>query len=163
MQNEEKVIIAFLYKRSGKEKLNFSDLYLTLSMDLNWYSPEEAKAFVESALKKEFLKQNEKSIEPNFDITEIDVPLGFHPKKQITEKKEKKTHEEKDIFSKILKHIIEKTSEDKKTVIEKITKTEHEKNVTKEVAALLVGKEYNVEVTDFLSEVEKNLFTENKE
>ena len=55
MNSEWEIIIAFLFKRSGREELSFSDLYLTLSIDLNWFTPEDAKAFVNMAIKQKLL------------------------------------------------------------------------------------------------------------
>jgi len=140
MDPEVKIIIAFLFKRSGKEKLNYSDLYLTLSMDLNWFTPDEAKAFVDNALKQKLLTQKDKLIEPNFNVDEIIVPIGFRPTKQISEKKEKDTHKKQNILATIAKRIAEKTNLDDETIIKKIKTIEKEKDVTPEVAALLVCK-----------------------
>ena len=46
MDSEKEIIISFLFKRSGKESLKFSDLYLALSMELNWFTPDDAKSFI---------------------------------------------------------------------------------------------------------------------
>ena len=56
MPSESEIIIAFLFKRSGKAKLSFSDLYLTLSMDLNWFTPDDAKSFLNLTLKQNLLE-----------------------------------------------------------------------------------------------------------
>ena len=163
MDSEVKIIIAFLFKRSGKENLNYSDLYLTLSMDLNWFTPDGAKAFVDNALKQKLLMQKDKLIEPNFNVDEIVVPVGFHPTKQIPEKKEKKTQEKQNILTTIVKRIAEKTNLDEETITKKIKAMEKEKNVTQEVAALLAGREYEISLEIFFDEVEKSIFTENRE
>ena len=102
MVSEEEIIITFLFKRSGKSKLSFSDLYLILSMDLNWFTPEDAKAFVNLALKQKLLTKKGDLIKPNFDYDKIIVPVGFTPSKQVFEVKKVENHDEaeKDFFSK---------------------------------------------------------------
>ena len=46
--SEMRIIIAFLFKRSGKEEMSPSELYLPLSMDLQWFTPNQAKEFVDT-------------------------------------------------------------------------------------------------------------------
>lgn len=161
MVSEEEIIITFLFKRSGKPKLSFSDLYLTLSMNLNWFTPEGAKEFVSFALKQKLLTKKGEAITPNFDYEKIVVPVGFTPSKRVFEEKETKKRDEKveTVLNKIVKQLVEKTDLDESQVIEKINATSKEKNITTEVAALLIGKEYNVSLVDFFKEIEETIFT----
>jgi len=160
MPSETEIIIAFLFKRSGKSKLNFSDLYLTLSMNLNWFAPEDAKAFVNSALKQKLLTKKGESLQPNFDYDKIVVPVGFTPSKQVFEVKkvEKRDEKEEAVLNKIIKRLAKKTDLDSKQITEKINKIAREKNITTEVAALLSGKEYALSLEDFFEKVENKIF-----
>ena len=88
MTSDAEIVIAFLYKRSGKEELSFSELYLNLSMELNWFTPDEAKDFVNLTIKQGLLIKKGEIIKPNFDFNKIVVPVGFTPSKNIFEKKE---------------------------------------------------------------------------
>ena len=160
MPSESEIIISFIYKRSGKTKLSFSELYLTLSMDLNWFTPEDAKSFVNNALKKELLIKNQEKIQPNFDYDKVIVPIGFTPSKHIfSEKIDLKKEEVKEkVLDKIIKRIVEKTNLDKIQIINDINSIASEKNITKEVAALLIGKDYNLNFDDFFIEVKNSIF-----
>ena len=71
MESDAEITIAFIFKRSGKQKLKPSEFYLPLSMQLNWFSPQEAKDFVKIAIKQKLLKEKEEIIEPTFDITQV--------------------------------------------------------------------------------------------
>ena len=157
MDSEVEVVIAFLFNRSGKEGLSFSDLYLTLSMDLNWFTPEEAKKFVNESLKKKLLTKKGNLIKPGFDIDKITVPVGFHPSKRLFQKPQV-AEEKKDIFDEIVKRIAEKTKLDEKDIISKIKEVEIEKNLTSEVAALLIGKENGVSLDDLFEKIEEKIF-----
>jgi len=55
MDIEEKIIIAFLFKRSGKNKLKESEIYLPLSLELDWFSANEARQFVNLAVELKLL------------------------------------------------------------------------------------------------------------
>jgi len=165
MPSESEIVISFIYKRSGKTKLSFSEFYLTLSMDLNWFTPEDSKSFVNEALKQQLLIKKGEDIQPNFDYDKIIVPLGFTPSEQIfKEKKDIKQEDvEENVLNKIIKRIVEKTNIDKIQVINDINSIASEKNITKEVAALLVGKNHNINLKDFFIEIEQVIFTESKE
>lgn len=162
MTSEVETIIAFLFKRSGKEELTPSELYLPLSMDLKWFSPNQAKTFVNMALQQKLLIKKDGKLKPSFDCKEVVVPVGFRPSKQPLEGRE--TKEEKlDAVKTIMGRIVEKTGQDEQSVIKKINDVEKEKNIRHEVAALLVSKEYDVDVEDCFDEIEEKIFRESKE
>ena len=81
MYTEEKIILTFIYKRSGKEQLSITEIYLPLSIELGWYSTTDAQLFIQHCLKHNLLKQTKKGIQPAFDIAAIQIPNGFTPKK----------------------------------------------------------------------------------
>jgi len=162
MNSEIKIIISFLFKRSGKDELTVSDLYLSLSMDLKWFSPKEAIDFVNSALQKNFLIKKGDQIKPNFDYKKITVPVGFYPSKQIFEEETDMVNEERqDLVKSIIDQFIEKTEQDEKSVFEEIKKVSNEKNISLEVAALLISREYEIDISIFLDQVEDRIFIEN--
>lgn len=162
--NQTKIIISFLFKRSGKEELNVSDLYLSLSMDLKWFSPKEAKDFVNLALLQNCLIENGEWIKPNFDYKKIRIPVGFYPSKQIfEEERDSLNKERKDVVKLIIGQIIEKTEQDEQSVFEEIKETANERNISLEVAALLVSRKYEVVVSAFFDQVEDKIFIENAE
>ena len=162
MTSDLETIIAFLFKRSGKEELTPSDLYLPLSMDLQWFTPNQAKTFVNMALQQKLLIKNEGKLKPGFDYEKIVIPVGFRPSKKPIEEKEVK-EEKLDAIKTIINRIVGKTGQDEKSVTEKIKNVEKEKNVRPEIATLLVSKECNVDADDCFDEIEEKLFIENKE
>lgn len=120
-------------------------------MDLNWFSPQEAKAFVYMALNQDLLIKKYGLLKPNFDIDSVVIPAGFKPSKQAFEKKEIiiQKQEKQDGVKIIVSKIMEKTDLDKQIIFEKIKSLEKEKNITLDVAALLVGKEYDIDLNKF--------------
>ena len=158
MASEHEIIIAFLFKRSGKQKISFSELYLDLSMNLNWFSPEDAKKFLNDAIKKKLLIKEDDQISSSFDVNKITIPIGFSPSKKILfDKKNKEFAEETNFLNQIVKRIHEKTNLNESQIIDKINDVSKEKNLIEEIAALLVGKEYEIEIDDFLKELDKKI------
>jgi len=159
MANDAEITIAFIFKRSGKKELSKSEFYLPLSMELKWFSPQEAKDFVKSAIKQKLIIEKNELLKPSFNIDEIKIPIGFQPSKQIIELKEIPiTEEKKDILADIVKKICEKTKFDEKIIFENIKKIENEKNITPEVAALLIGIEHNIELTDYYNKIKNQIY-----
>ena len=68
MNNEAQKVIAFVFKRSGKKQISYSDFYLTLSMELNWFTPDDAKKFLDFAIDNKFLIREKDMVQPNFDF-----------------------------------------------------------------------------------------------
>jgi len=164
MNSEIKIIISFLFKRSGKEELTDSDLYLPLSMDLKWFSPKEAKEFVNSALLHKFLIKKGDHFKPNFDHEKIKVPVGFYPSKQPFEEEKYTVNEDRqDVLKSIIGHIIEKTELDEQSVFKEIKEASNERTLSLEVAALLVSKKYDIVASAFFDQVEDKIFIENAE
>ena len=164
MDSEKEIIISFLFKRSGKESLKFSDLYLALSMELNWFTPDDAKSFISLALKENLLINKDADIKPNFDYVNTTIPIGFTPSKRVFEikKAEKIDEKEKTSLEKMIKILIEKASLDEQQITKKINALAKEKNIIEEVALLLIGKEYNITFDDELyEEIERLIFKNN--
>ncbi len=157
MDSEAKIIIAFLFKRSGKNELKASELYLPLSMNLQWFSPNESKAFVTRALTQKLLTKKGEWVSPNFDYEDIVIPAGFRPSKQSMEKKKEAIKEKQDVMKIIIGRILEKTDLDEQGAIEKINTVGQQRYITKEVAAALVGKEFDIYLDDCFEEIEKTL------
>lgn len=158
MNSEIKIIIAFLFKRSGKKEMAQSELYLTLSMDLKWFSPQKAKEFVNSTLQNNILVKKGAFLTPTFDVNKITIPTGFRPSKEVFYKQ--KEEESPDIIENIVKRIAEDTGQNAKDIFEKIKYVEKEKNVILEVAALLIGREYNIALDNYFEGVECKIFKE---
>jgi hypothetical protein len=158
MTYEEKIIISFLFKRSGKEKLTFSELYLALSIDLKWFTPKKAKDFLNSALEKNFLVKKNDLISPNFNYNKILIPIGFRPSNEFFIEYKNDFKENENILNRIVNRIAEKSESSKKDIFEKINYIEKNRNLFLEVAALLVGKENNVNLEDFFKIIEDEIF-----
>ncbi len=79
MNSEAQIIISFLFKRSGKDELKDSEIYLPLSLELGWFSAREARDFVTYAIEQKLLVKKGALLTPGFDVKKILVPVGFYP------------------------------------------------------------------------------------
>jgi hypothetical protein len=160
MESEAKIIIAFLFNRSGKTALKDTEVYLPLSMELGWFSTKEAQEFVKYSLTKELFIKKDGLLHPNFPVEKTSIPVGFTPTKKLFNEQ---THDEKKerLLEDIVAQISTQTNRNHQEVLKETTSEEKEKKILPEVAVLFLARKYNVEMTDWYDAVEQKLFKGN--
>lgn len=161
MDNDHKIIIAFVYNRAGKKEMSISEFYLSLSMDLKWFTPINAKTFTKKVVDNNLLKVEKEMLKPNFDVNEIRIPTGYYPSKNVLSHKDLKEDTPQKIpvtgtLETIIKKIVDKSNLDKKTILNQIKEIEKEKNLIPEIAAVLIGKEYNLDFKEILEKIQRD-------
>lgn len=145
--------VSMPFKRKGKEQLKDMEFVMALSMDLKWFTPEQAKSILAEAQRSGLLKREGELVRPSFDISKIEIPTGFKPETVAIEKKT--------VFEKVIERIITSTGIEKRKVISMINKKQEElsKQVVIEVSAILVAIENGVLVDDLIDEESAALTT----
>jgi hypothetical protein len=161
MDSEAKIVIAFLFNRSGKTGLKDAELYLPLSMELGWLSTKEAQEFVKYAIEQALLVKKDGLLHPNFSVENIAIPLGFTPSKKLFSKKTIEQKED-DIIEGLVTHISTQTNHSQKEIHDEIKQEEKEKNLLPEVAALYVARKHGLDVTDWYDPVETTIINQRK-
>jgi hypothetical protein len=138
--------VSMPFKRKGKEQLKDMEFVMALSMDLKWFTPEQAKSVLSEAQRSGLLKRDGELVRPSFDISKIEIPSGFKPETVAIEKKT--------VFEKVIERIITSTGIEKRKVVSMINKKQEElsKQVVIEVSAILVAIENAVLVDDLIDE-----------
>jgi len=145
--------LAFLFQRKGKKTLSEKELNMSVSMDLNWFSPDEAKRLIEVGLELKLLTKNEDGLSPTFDYEALTLPIDFSPTRNILE-----VESQEPLLMAIVRNIQDKTQMEKKEVMAEINKKQNALKLDIEVAAILVAARYNVDISGFLREVESEIF-----
>lgn len=145
--------VSMPFLRKGKESLKDSEFVLALSIDLNWFTPEQAKNVLNLAEKSGLLKKEGEMIHPVFDISGVNIPSGFKP--------EPVSFDKKTLFDTVTDRIISATGIEKRKVIALINKKQEElsKMVVIEVSALLVAIDHGIMVDDLINEEYEALAT----
>jgi len=136
--------VSMPFKRRGKEALKDMEFVMALSMDLKWFTPDQAKSVLGEAQKSGLLKRDGELVRPSFDISKIEIPSGFKPV----------AIEKKTIFEKVIERIITSTGIEKRKVVSMINKKQEElsKQVVIEVSAILIAIENKAIVDDLIDE-----------
>jgi hypothetical protein len=158
LESEAEKIISFIFKRSGKNQLTKTEFYLSLSIDLKWYSPKKANDFIKIVIKNNLLIENNGLLKPNFNIDSISMPFGFKPSFNSLEYNDKEIGNEiPELFEIILKKM-NYTSNKKTRLINDIKNICKEKNIYSNVATLLMFKEYNLKIDDYIKFAKQQIF-----
>jgi len=82
-----KQAVAFLFRRSGEAQLLEDEFVRQASLDLHWFSPKDARRFLEAARALGYLSAGSapRTVRPSFDTESIQVPLDFRATPQILE------------------------------------------------------------------------------
>lgn len=138
--------VSMPFKRKGKEALKDMEFVMALSMDLKWFTPDQAKSVLAEAQRSGLLKRDGELVRPSFDISRIEIPSGFKPETVAIEKKS--------VFEKVIERIITSTGIEKRKVISMINKKQEglSKQIVIEVSAILVAIENGVMVDDCIDE-----------
>ncbi len=165
MYDEAKQIIAVVFTRSGKQKLLDSEMYLIISMDLQWCSPNIAKDFVANACFLGSLKKEGNNITPSFNVRFTAVPLSFHPTEKmfhIASQEDVSVPEQKKAQDFLIERLQRKTSLDGEQIQNKINKIVEEKQLHIASASALLARSYDVDFVDILKALKEEMQKENK-
>ncbi len=163
MSTEEQIILAFIYKRSGKEILPPQEIYLPLSIELNWLSTKEAQLFLQHCLNQHLLKETSAGLQTTFDITTIHIPIGFKPQQTYTETQSfKKQPIPSNIYHTILQAIAQQKNTSKTEIEKEINKLADTKNVHPITIAFLYVKQQNISLEYTISDIQNIILQENE-
>ncbi|MDI6639752.1 MAG: DUF2240 family protein [Methanocellales archaeon] len=145
--------VAMPFRKRGKNALTTSEFIFALSLDLGWFSPEQAKEVLSKAKNEGLVSIKDDEISPNFDPRAIEIPLGFRPDLK----------RERSIFERIIERIM-MTGLSRKEAIALVNEKQERmaKLIEIEVSALLVAKERGVDVEDLVDEAYQSLIKSGK-
>jgi hypothetical protein len=164
MDSELKIILAFVFKRSGKPALLSSELVLPLAMELHWFSLKEAKAVLHLAEQRALVKKEGDTCRPSFDLKTITIPVGFAPSQKfraiLIQEPSSPAEQTTTIMQRIVNAIASSTGMPPEDIEETINKKSASHLLTPEVSALLMAKKHHVDIKEFLSELASRYATE---
>lgn len=161
MSSDEKIVISFLFNRSGKESLTSSEINLSLSMELNWFTLQEAKQFLINVVKNKLLIKAGEYYKPSFEIADVKVPIGFRPSR-IVFMESTLDKRNMSLIDEIVETIAKESDFKEEDIIKNINEIANKRNIFPIVASLIFAKEYDIDLSDFLKKVDEEMFKENE-
>ncbi|WP_181691179.1 DUF2240 family protein [Natronomonas sp. LN261] len=135
--------VAAPFREAGGEEMGESAFVVALSLDRDWFSPDQAKRLVDVAASEGLLRREDGTLEARFDPQTTTVPEGFEPDESILR--------ERSTFERLLGALVE-AGEDKQDAVAGINGLQSELAVTVEAAAVLYAHRRGIDV-DELTEI----------
>jgi len=155
MTAELKKCLTMIFRRKGKELLGEHEFVYAASMDLHWFPPKEAQKLLEVAMREGLLKLSQGMLSPTFELVDENLELDYRPSDDMLKSHTKP--EKNDLFYDITSKIMSGAKLPKKEVVSKINKMRERMDIDIEVAALLVARGYEIDISEEISIAEQRL------
>ncbi len=146
--------VAQPFKKLGKDELTVDEFTFTLSLDLEWFSPSDAKIVFKNAVESGLITVSGGFLKPVFDIKNVKKTTDFKPDVTVFKSVESV---KKPVLDKILERV-EKTIS-KEEFIDLLNKKRNEFGdiINEDVLAILVVKGLDVTIDDLVDETYERL------
>ena len=131
--------VAVPFRENGDEPLTQSQFVVALSLDRDWFSPDQAKRLVDVAATEGLLARTGDDLAPTFDPLDVDVPDGFAPDDDVLR--------QRSTFERVLDAVVDNGIE-KQTAVAEINRLQSDLAVTLEAAAVVYARRQGVAVAD---------------
>ncbi|MCL9816643.1 DUF2240 family protein [Natronocalculus amylovorans] len=138
------VAVAVPFRQKGKRALGEGEIVVALSLDRDWFSPDQAKRLVDVALGRGLLESVDGELRPTFDPDDVVIPEDFSPDESILR--------EQSTFEKALDSLVADGIQ-KQDAVAKANTVQQELGVTIETAAVIVARRRGVNVDELATTV----------
>ncbi|WP_418281584.1 DUF2240 family protein [Halorubrum sp. DTA98] len=142
------VAVATPFKYSAKDRLGEGEFVVELSLERDWFSPDQAKRLVDVAVGRGLLSEVDGDLVAEFDPDDVAVPEGFTPDESILR--------EQSTFETALDAIVAAGVE-KQRAVAGINERQRALAITIEAAAVLYAKEHGASVDHLAADVRADL------
>ncbi|MFC7068032.1 DUF2240 family protein [Halobaculum lipolyticum] len=140
--------VAAPFRGAGTDRMGEGEFVVALSLDRDWFSPDQAKRLVDIATGRGLLDDADGDLVARFDPAEVHVPPDFEPDESILR--------EQSTFEKAVDAIVAGGVE-KREAVAAANRRQRDAGVTLETAAVLVAREHGVDVDGIAAEVRDGL------
>jgi hypothetical protein len=140
--------VAMPFKQRATEQLGEGEFVVALSLDRDWFSPDQAKRLVDVAVGRGLVAEEDGDLVAQFDPADVTVPEGFAPDDAILR--------EQSTFETALDAIVAAGVE-KQRAVAGINERQRALAISIEAAAVLFAKEHGAAVDHLAADVRKKL------
>ena len=143
-----KTAVAAPFRQRGTDRMAESEFVVALSLDRNWFSPDQAKTLVDVATSEGLLDREEDALVVGFDASATTVPDGFRPGEEILQSRS--------TFEQVLDSLVDQGVE-KQAAVAGINRLQSELGVTLDAAAVVFARSEGVDVGSVAKDVREGL------
>ena len=142
------VAVAAPFRGRGTERMAESEFVVALSLDRDWFSPDQAKRLVDLAVGQGLLSREDGDLVPEFAPEEVEIPDSFSPDESLLT--------EQSPFERVLDAAVAAGTE-KRAAVAAINERQAELGVTVEAAAVVYAREHGLDVDGVASSARAEL------
>ncbi|MFD1634144.1 DUF2240 family protein [Haloplanus ruber] len=131
--------VAAPFRDRGRSRLDEGEFVVALSLDRDWFTPDQAKRLVDVAAGRGLLDREGDDLVATFDPSGVTIPSGFVPDESVLR--------EQSAFERVLDALVDAGVE-KQDAVAAINERQRELGVTIEAAAVLYARRHGVDVDD---------------
>lgn len=140
--------VAAPFRYRGVEEMSESEFIVALSLDRDWFSPDQAKRLVDVAATEGLLDCTGEDVVVAFDPGSVDIDEEFEPDESILQ--------QRTTFERILDTVVDSGIE-KQTAVAEINQLQSELAVSVEAAALLYARKNGLDISDLATRARAEL------
>ena len=131
--------VAAPFRGRGETELPESEFVVALSLDRNWFSPDQATRLADVAVGEGLLRRDESALVPTFEPESVMIPEGFVPGEELLQ--------QRSVFERVLDALVANGVEKREAVAD-INHLQQSLAITIETAAVLYARRRDVEVSE---------------
>ncbi len=129
--------VAAPFRQEGSRELGESAFVVALSLDRDWFSPDQAKRLVDVATGEGLLDREADQLRITFDPANVEIPEGFEPDESILR--------ERSTFEQVLGALVD-AGHEKQEAVAGVNRLQSDLAITIEAAAVLYAHRRGIDV-----------------
>ncbi|ELZ96830.1 hypothetical protein C440_03613 [Haloferax mucosum ATCC BAA-1512] len=142
------VTVAVPFRQHGSNRLGEGEFVVALSLDRDWFSPDQAKRLIDLATGRGLVERDDSDIVATFDPATVQIPEEFEPDASVLR--------EQSAFEQVLDACVAAGIE-KQAAVAGINERQSRLGVTAEAAAVLFARANDVAVDDVAAKAKQSL------
>jgi hypothetical protein len=140
--------VAAPFRQRGVDRMSESEFVVALSLDRDWFSPDQAKRLVDVATGEGLLDREGDDVLAGFDPDGVELPDGFSPDESVLR--------QRSTFERVLDAVVD-AGVAKQEAVADINRLQSDLGVTIEAAALLYARRQGLDVAGLAAEAREDL------
>ncbi len=145
-----RIAVATPFQQQGRERMRESEFVVSLSLDRDWFSPDQAKRLVDVASGQGLLSHDDDELVAEFDPSTIEIPEEFVPDESLLQ--------EQSTFEKVLDKVVSHGTS-KQTAVAEINELQRNAGISVEAAAVVYARKKGIDVSAEATEALSDLKT----
>lgn len=143
-----KTVVAAPFRHRGSDTLTDSEFIATLSMELDWYTPEQARRVIDLASTESLLNRDGEQLAPTVDVEGLSIPDDTTPDESILQ--------ERSAFERLLERLTDAGLE-KQAAVAEINSLQRDLDITIEAAGVLYAHQHGIAVPTIADQIQADL------